>query len=110
MVLGALLLCWRDRSASWPWGVVIAAITLLILAVFWPGGYAPVDRALKFLQALTVQAFSWAVLLVVFLFIFIPGRWILRSRSRAVFCREKMDTYWIDRPASSDTRDFQRQF
>jgi hypothetical protein len=110
MVLGAALICWRDRSAHWPWVLLALGLGLLLVALFWQAGYRPIDRALKRLQKITVHVFSWAVLLVVFALIFVPGRWILRSRLRAFWRRGKLDTYWVDGPAPSESQDFQRQF
>jgi hypothetical protein len=110
MVLGAAFICWRDRSAYWPWVLLAVGAVFLLLALLWPAGYRPVDRGLKLLQNATVAIFSWAILLVVFVLIFVPGRWILRSRLRPFWCHGKMDTYWLDGPLPSESEDFQRQF
>ena len=110
MVLGAALICWRDRSAHWPWVLLAVALGLLLVARFWRAGYRLMHRALEPFQEITVRVFSWTVLFAVFALIFVPGRWILRSRLRAFWRRDKVDTYWIDGPLPSESQDFQRQF
>ncbi|HEY9155776.1 MAG TPA: hypothetical protein VIM69_11635 [Opitutaceae bacterium] len=83
---------------------------MLLLACFAPAVYQPIDRALKILQDATVKVFSWGILLLIFVLIFVPGRWFLRSRLRPFFRREKLNTYWRDGPLPSESDEFQRQF
>jgi hypothetical protein len=110
MLLGAALLCWRHHSSPWPWVLVLVTLALVLVALFWPKGFQPIDRGLKVLQDTTVRIFSWAILLLVFVLIFVPGRWLLHSRLRVFWRREKMNTYWLDGPSPTESQDFQRQF
>lgn len=110
MLLGAAWLLWRTRS-GWAWGLLGATGVLLILSYLWPAAYAPVNRRLDRLQKGTVQAFSWLVLGLVFLTIFIPGRVVLFLRGKKRVRRnEKRDTYWEVCAAPSTVESFERQF
>ncbi len=110
MMMGSGILCWRHASASWPLIFLGVAVLLFALAVLWPIGYSPIDHALHRLQHITVQLFSWVVLLIVFMVIFVPGHFLLGRRWRRSFRNEKADTYWIDVSKQTFNDDFQAQF
>ena len=110
MLVAAIGLLWRTET-GWALGLAVVMGILLVVALVWPAGYAPVSRSLDRLQRRTVRAFSWFILGVVFAAIFVPGRviiWLLgRARLRR---RQKRDTYWDPYQPTPAVESFDRQF
>lgn len=94
MMVGAGLLLWTTK-ASWALALTVATSVLLLLALLLPVAYAPFSRGLERLEKSTLQAFSWLVLGLLFVAIFIPGRLIIALRGGGrVVRKKKSDSYW----------------
>jgi hypothetical protein len=110
MAAGSGVLWWETRA---PWAVGLLGIftLLLVLAAAAPRAYAPVARSLDGLQDGVLRLFTWLVLGLVFVFIFIPAGVLMRMLGRSrVLRHRKEDTYWREgRPADPATS-FGQQF
>lgn len=110
MWLGASALAWRVGS-WWAWSLFALTGLLLILSVLWPIGYAPIARKLTWLEERTQQAFSWFLLGLIFVLIFIPGRWIGILRKKKTDGRSaNLDTYWKTCNSTPLVESFERQY
>ncbi len=107
MFLATSVLAWRT-GRRWLEIVAVVCGVLFVLSVIAAPLYRPIDRVLRALENAVLRAFSWIVLGLAFVVLFVPGRWLLSSRGyRRIFSHQKLDTYW--RPANVST-DFNRQF
>lgn len=108
--IGGSLAWWHWRS---PWFAALAVLTvvLLVLAVGWPRGYAPVYRVLDRGVQTFLQGVTWLLLGVVFLLVFVPGRlWLALRRHDPLARRSGASTWREFRPRKDPASHFRAQF
>ncbi len=103
---------WRWRTPL-SLGLLLFAGTLLALALFAPRAFAPIQAVLERLGRLIAAAFTWIILGLVFLLIFVPGRLLLAVLRRDPLQRQpdpRRTTYWEPLRPSPGPSHFRRQY
>jgi len=110
MVCGASVLWWRTR-AVWAEALFGVSALLVVLLLIAPAAYRPIERALEWLQQLILGVFTWSLLALVFVFIFLPaGIWLRISGSSRLRRSRKADTYWRPSRPRNSAKFFGQQF
>jgi len=103
------VLAWHHWRGPWLATLAILTGALLLLALVWPRGYAPVFRVLDGAVHFLLQAITWLLLGAVFLVVFVPGRLVLAVRGRDPL--ESRTSGWRETRKPSDiARHFRAQF
>jgi hypothetical protein len=103
---------WRWRTPA-SLALLLFAGALLLLALFAPWLFAPVEQLLRRFGRLVAIAFTWAVLALVFLLVFVPGRLLLLLLRRDPLHRRpdpRRASYWEPLPPAPGVGHFRRQF
>jgi len=104
---------WLRWRTPWSLGILLLATALLALALTAPHAYAPLQATLERIGRYAAAAFTWIVLGLVFLLIFVPGRLLLAVLRRDPLHRRPdphRSTYWEPLPPTADPARFRRQF
>jgi hypothetical protein len=104
---------WLRWGTSWSLGILALATLLLVLALFAPRTYAPIQAILTRLGHTVAVALAWLLLGLVFLAIFVPGRLLLALRRRDPLQRRPnpaRTTYWEPLSPATDPDRFKRQY
>ncbi len=94
-------------------GLFLFATTLLGLALFAPRLFAPIQAVLERFGRIVAAAFTWLVLGLLFLLIFVPGRLLLAVLRRDPLQRKpdpSRTSYWEPLPPAPGPTHFNRQF
>ncbi len=103
---------WRWRT-PWSLGLLLAAASLLALALLAPAAFAPVERQLQRFGRSVAIGFTWGVLALLFGLIFIPVGIVLRLTGRDPLLRRpdpRRTSYWEPLAPSAGLAHFRRQF
>lgn len=104
---------WLRWGTSWSLGILAVATLLLVLALFAPRAYAPIQTALTRLGRAIAVTLTWLLLGLVFLAIFVPGRLLLARRRRDPLQRRhdpERSTYWEPLSPATDPDRFKHQY
>ena len=114
LVAAVLTTCgWLRWRTPWSLTLLLVAAALLALALLAPRLFAPIERGLARFGRLVAIAFTWLVLSLLFVAIFVPGRVLLALRRRDPLHRRpepRRDTYWEPLPPAPGPAHFRRQF
>jgi hypothetical protein len=104
---------WLRWPTPWSLGILSLATLLLALALLAPRAYAPIRDILERFGRAIATLFSWIVLGLVFVAIFIPGHLLLALRRRDPLHRRPdpaRASYWEPLPPATDPARFNRQY
>ena len=112
--IGGAVAWWR-WGGPWLAGLAIGTAVLLLLAIAMPRAYAPVFALLDGIVRTALQAFTWLVLGIVFVVVFIPGRVVLALRCHDPLQRRpdaKVPSYWclVEKKTDDPAQRFRTQF
>ena len=110
ILTGCGWLHWRTPGSL---GLLLLATTLLLLALLSPRAFAPVQRALETIGRLVATGFTWLILLLLFVGIFVPARLALALLGRDPLHRRPdphRATYWEPLPPTAGLGHFRRQY
>ena len=106
-------LLWHRLHTSWSLGFFGLAVVLFALALCAPRAFAPIQTTLDRFWRTVAAAFSFLMLGLLFLFVFIPGRLLLALLRRDPLHRRpdpSRPSYWEPLPPAGTIDRFHHQY
>jgi hypothetical protein len=93
--------------------LLLVAVAALLVAVVLPRAWAPVQAGFERIGHWVAAAVTWALLVLAFALLFVPGRILLACLRRDPLHRApdpRRMTYWEPLPPARDRASYRRQF